>query len=102
MATSPENDYWFAEPDEPHYEEFTSKAKAICATCKVRPQCSEYALAFKEEFGIWGGMTFEERKVYARRKRREEKRAALLAKEREGERLAGLDAFAFPPGWTSL
>lgn len=37
-------------------------AKRICAECQVRQECLEYALATKEPYGIWGGLTEVERK----------------------------------------
>lgn len=36
-------------------------AKAICATCPVIEQCREAAIAAREPYGVWGGMTEEER-----------------------------------------
>ena len=36
-------------------------AKKICADCPVRDECLEYALANKEEGGIWGGLTHNQR-----------------------------------------
>jgi len=39
-----------------------ANAKAICATCPVIEQCRAYALAAQEPYGIWGGMTEEERR----------------------------------------
>ena len=38
------------------------RAKEICAACPVRRECLEYALATKEPYGIWGGLTEVERK----------------------------------------
>jgi WhiB family redox-sensing transcriptional regulator len=38
------------------------RAKEICATCPVQRECLEYALATKEPYGIWGGLTEVERK----------------------------------------
>ncbi len=35
----------------------TREAKRVCATCEVREECLEYALANDERFGIWGGLT---------------------------------------------
>ena len=35
----------------------TREAKRVCATCEVREECLEYALANDERFGIWGGMS---------------------------------------------
>lgn len=37
-------------------------AKAVCATCPVMEQCRTHALASREPYGIWGGMTEEERR----------------------------------------
>jgi WhiB family redox-sensing transcriptional regulator len=49
--------------------EQTGRAKAVCAICGVRRQCLQYALAADEEYGVWGGMTEEERRRAARRAR---------------------------------
>ena len=38
-------------------------ALALCCTCPVVMECQQYALANGEEFGVWGGMTPEQRKV---------------------------------------
>ena len=37
-------------------------AKKICATCTVKSECLEYALAIDEPYGVWGGMSEEERR----------------------------------------
>jgi len=50
-------------------------AKAVCALCPVRPECRQYALAAREEFGIWGGLDAAERESLARRRKRERARA---------------------------
>lgn len=36
-------------------------AKQICQGCEVRSECLEFALANNEVFGVWGGLTVEER-----------------------------------------
>lgn len=36
-------------------------AKAICASCPVLEQCREHALAVREPYGVWGGLTENER-----------------------------------------
>ena len=41
-----------------------STAKAVCATCPVIEECRSHALASREPYGIWGGMTEEERRSY--------------------------------------
>jgi WhiB family transcriptional regulator, redox-sensing transcriptional regulator len=40
----------------------TREAKRVCASCEVRVECLEYALANDERFGIWGGMSERERR----------------------------------------
>ena len=53
-----------AEPDTffPEKGGSTREAKRICATCTVRQECLEYALANDERFGIWGGLSERERR----------------------------------------
>lgn len=36
-------------------------AKAICAGCPVRMHCREAALAAREPYGVWGGLSEHER-----------------------------------------
>jgi WhiB family redox-sensing transcriptional regulator len=45
-------------------------AKAVCATCPVRRQCREHALAVREPYGVWGGLTEDEREAMHRIDRR--------------------------------
>lgn len=40
----------------------TREAKRVCASCEVRAECLEYALANDERFGIWGGLSERERR----------------------------------------
>ena len=42
------------------------EAKKICADCTVREQCLDHAMKF-QEYGVWGGMTANERRVLKRR-----------------------------------
>ncbi len=42
------------------------KAKAVCACCPVRAQCLEFALDSGQDFGIWGGMSEQERRAMRR------------------------------------
>ena len=42
-------------------------AKAICASCPVRVTCAEHALSVREPYGVWGGLSEDEREaIYAR------------------------------------
>jgi WhiB family redox-sensing transcriptional regulator len=43
-----------------------AKAKAICATCRVRRECLAFALRTGQVHGIWGG-TGEDERAAARR-----------------------------------
>ena len=43
------------------------RAKLICASCPVRSKCLSYALDHRQEQGIWGGLTEEERRWIPRR-----------------------------------
>lgn len=43
------------------------EAKAVCARCVVREPCLDYALQTHEGFGIWGGLSPEERNQIRRR-----------------------------------
>ena len=40
----------------------TQEALAICRSCPVSMQCAEYAVAQPELYGIWGGLTQDQRK----------------------------------------
>jgi len=42
-------------------------AKEICLNCPVQKQCSEHALRVREPYGVWGGMTEEERETHYQR-----------------------------------
>jgi WhiB family redox-sensing transcriptional regulator len=39
------------------------RAKAICMTCRVQGDCLDYALRIREQHGIWGGLSENERKA---------------------------------------
>jgi WhiB family redox-sensing transcriptional regulator len=47
-----------------------ARAKAICAVCRVRQECLEFAVAHDLTYGIWGGTTPVDRQRERRRKRR--------------------------------
>lgn len=36
-------------------------AKAVCVTCPVIEQCLSWAMTVGEPYGVWGGMTADER-----------------------------------------
>jgi WhiB family redox-sensing transcriptional regulator len=39
------------------------EAKQICRACPVLEPCLHWALDFREPYGIWGGMSVEERQA---------------------------------------
>ena len=46
-------------------------AKAVCGGCVVREHCAAYALAYKERYGVWGGLSEHEREAIWYRRARE-------------------------------
>ena len=40
------------------------RAKEVCAACPVLEQCRTHALAVREPYGVWGGLTVEERAAH--------------------------------------
>jgi WhiB family redox-sensing transcriptional regulator len=36
-------------------------AKEVCQRCPVRVQCAQHALAVREPYGVWGGLTEDDR-----------------------------------------
>lgn len=38
-------------------------AKAVCAGCPVLQQCREHALAVREPYGVWGGLSEDDRQA---------------------------------------
>jgi len=44
-------------------------AKAICARCPVITECTAHALAVREPYGVWGGLSEDEREeIYLARR----------------------------------
>jgi WhiB family transcriptional regulator, redox-sensing transcriptional regulator len=66
---SADPDLFFPISDSGPALEQAAEAKAICATCRVRPECLAFALRTGQLHGIWGGATEGERAA-ARRPRR--------------------------------
>lgn len=40
------------------------RAKTVCASCPVRVQCLQHAVACDERYGVWGGLTHDERRLW--------------------------------------
>lgn len=52
-----------------------AKAKALCAICVVKEACLTYAME-NDDFGVWGGLTLNERRVARRKAKKERMRLA--------------------------
>lgn len=52
--------------------------RSFCNTCPVRLECLEYAIIMREQYGIWGGTTENQRKNLVRSLRRNLSHDALL------------------------
>ena len=50
--------------------EEVAAAKRVCAGCEVSGPCLEFALATRQEFGVWGGLDEDERRQLLRSARR--------------------------------
>ena len=72
----------------------TAKALQICRGCPARHACLEWAIQTGADFGIWGGLTEDERRALQRRRRRTG-RAATDSTQKAADRdrsLRALDA----------
>jgi WhiB family transcriptional regulator, redox-sensing transcriptional regulator len=45
-----------------------TRAKAVCAACEVQSECLAFALRTRQNHGIWGGLTEDERAATVRRR----------------------------------
>jgi WhiB family redox-sensing transcriptional regulator len=55
----------------PARRERDAAAREICSTCPVLEQCRSHALAVREPYGVWGGLTEDDREnIYAGERRR--------------------------------
>lgn len=60
-------DPWFPgdKSNDPHRYDY---ARAVCARCPVRSECLEFALETREQHGMFGGLTPDQRKALARKR----------------------------------
>jgi WhiB family redox-sensing transcriptional regulator len=64
----------------PPAEQEAEEAKAICAMCEVRQLCLEFAITEGERFGIWGGLTTQERRSLVAKRRKAQIAARTTAR----------------------
>lgn len=67
VCASTDPDVWF--PTKALDQQTEAKAKRICHRCPVIDECLEYALESDQRYGIWGGLSEQERRGVARRRR---------------------------------
>lgn len=53
-------------------------AKKVCVDCPVRKQCLDYAMRNRENDGVWGGLSTEERRSLRRRIQRRERKVKAM------------------------
>jgi WhiB family redox-sensing transcriptional regulator len=58
---------FFVDSSKQRHQPAVAACKAVCVVCPVRDTCLSLAMTNKEMFGIWGGVTFEERRKLRRR-----------------------------------
>jgi WhiB family transcriptional regulator, redox-sensing transcriptional regulator len=46
-----------------------ASAKEVCMRCPVRAECATHALTVREPYGVWGGLTEDEREAMMGRSR---------------------------------
>jgi len=54
----PEDSAWVVEQ-----RQMKALAKEVCGRCPLMNQCAEYGLISNQTFGIWGGLTAQEREL---------------------------------------
>ncbi|GAA2306509.1 WhiB family transcriptional regulator [Streptomyces caniferus] len=54
------------------------EAKAVCRRCPVMGQCLQWALESRQDAGVWGGMSEDERRAMRRRAARNRVRSASV------------------------
>jgi len=64
LCTQVDPELWF-----PVKGESPAAAKLLCGRCEVRAECLEFALDSNEQFGVWGGLSSDERRALRRRRR---------------------------------
>ena len=63
---APDAFFFEEEYKDDNYRYKINTAKVICAECPVKLLCLQYALESRQPYGIWGGLTWPERKKLIR------------------------------------
>ncbi len=71
LATGRDPERFFLESKRGHTRDaLVAEAKTVCARCPVMESCREHGLNAQEPYGIWGGLTLQERETRLRVRRR--------------------------------
>ena len=76
----------------PSRDQRVLRAKEVCASCPVIDACRQHALEVQEQYGVWGGLSEEERLVLLNRGRRSLRRKVLAKSADLREMMAGEQA----------
>jgi WhiB family redox-sensing transcriptional regulator len=76
----------------PSRDQRVVRAKEVCASCPVIDACRQHALEVQEQYGVWGGLSEEERLVLLNRGRRSLRRKVLAKSADLREMMAGEQA----------
>lgn len=60
-------DLFFPDSSQGHALTDIRQAQKMCAKCPIQLQCAVYGLEASEENGVWGGLTFYDRKKLKKR-----------------------------------
>jgi hypothetical protein len=60
-------DLFFGDASPGHSFADSVAAKKLCGTCPIQLPCAQYAIAGDEQFGVWGGLSFIDRKRLRRK-----------------------------------
>lgn len=71
---------FFYEGGAPGHARASAIAKKICSGCPIAEPCLTWAVHNKEEYGIWGGKTPDERRILRDRIRRGRKDKSMVIK----------------------
>lgn len=68
-------DPWYGESDDPDADDDTGEAKHLCIgtyddnPCPLLQQCLEFAMNNNERYGVWGGLSPDERALLRKERR---------------------------------
>ncbi len=68
-----------------------ARAKMVCRGCPVLARCRDHALAVHEAYGVWGGLTVEERRRLIRAHAAQTETAQTETAQTEASRIGGDD-----------